>query len=294
MLVQGILMGIVMGFIQFPAFAAVSQYFDKKRAAALGIVISGSSFGGIIVPILVSKLLNGSSLSFSSSVRIIAFITLPFLTFGSLVIKPRLSSRTSRFFLPRIFTDLKFDLLILSLFFIFIGMWTPLFFLPTYAVQRGISSTLAGYMLAIINAASTFGRIIPAIVADKYGRLNIFALGALVTGIIIFCMNSATTKAGTVIYSIFFGFASGTIISGASTSFSLCVRDARDIGTYMGMGFAISGVGALIGPPVNGAFVARYGGFVEVSIFSGAMCLAGAIIAIGTKCATTEGLLGRV
>jgi MFS family permease len=48
MLVQGVLMGIVMGLLQFPAFAAVSQYFDKKRAAALGVVVSGSSIGGIV------------------------------------------------------------------------------------------------------------------------------------------------------------------------------------------------------------------------------------------------------
>jgi MFS family permease len=48
MLVQGVLMGIVMGLLQFPAFAAVSQYFDKKRAAALGVVVSGSSIGGVV------------------------------------------------------------------------------------------------------------------------------------------------------------------------------------------------------------------------------------------------------
>jgi hypothetical protein len=28
---KGILMGIMMGFLQFPALAAVSQYFDKNR-----------------------------------------------------------------------------------------------------------------------------------------------------------------------------------------------------------------------------------------------------------------------
>jgi MFS family permease len=294
MLVQGILMGLVMGFLQLPAFAAVTQYFDKKRAAALGIVISGSSVGGITIPILLSKMLNSSSLSFGCSVRIIGFLMLPFLFFACVAIKPRLKPRTSNFWMPEAFKKLKFDLLILSLFFIFVGMWTPLFFLPTYAVQRGMDPTLAGYMLAIINAASTFGWIIPGILADKYGRLNIFCLGATVTGIIVFCMNSATTSAALIVYSIFFGFASGTIISGASASFSLCVGNTRDMGTVMGMGMSISGVGALIGPPVNGAFVARYGGFMEVSMFSGAMCLFGGLIALATKMTTPQGILGRV
>lgn len=294
MLVQGILMGIVMGLLQFPIFAAVSQYFDKKRAAALGVVISGSSVGGIIIPIALSKMLNSSSLGFGWSVRVIGFLIMPSLAFACVAIKSRLPPRRTTFWIPSAYKEKRFILLILSLFFIFIGMWTPLFYIPTYAVQRGMDPTLAGYLLAIINAASTFGRIIPGVLADKFGRLNIFALGGIVTGIIVFCMNSAITNAALIVYSIAFGFASGSIISGASASFSLCVKDPRDIGTYMGMGMSLSGLGALIGPPVNGVFVARYGGFVQVSMFSGAMCLVGGCIAFVTKVATPQGILGRV
>ena len=176
----------------------------------------------------------------------------------------------------------------------FFGMFTPVFFIPTYAVQRGMSPVLAGYLLAIVNAASTFGRIIPAILADKYGRLNVFAIGGLATGIVIFCLNSAASSATLIVYAIFFGFVSGTIISGASATFSMCPRDPRDIGTYMGMGMSISALGALIGPPVNGEFVSRFVGFYEVSLFSGAMCLFGGLVALMTKFATPEGIFGRV
>jgi MFS family permease len=74
MLVQGILMGIVMGRLQFPAFAAVSQYFEKERAAALGVVVSRSSIGGVVIPIALSKMLNSSSLGFGWSLRVIGFL----------------------------------------------------------------------------------------------------------------------------------------------------------------------------------------------------------------------------
>src|SRR5436190_6430248 len=73
-LTQGVLMGIAIGLLQFPAFAAVSQYFDKKRAAALGVVVSGSSIGGVAIPIALSKMLNSSSLGFGWSVRVIGFV----------------------------------------------------------------------------------------------------------------------------------------------------------------------------------------------------------------------------
>ncbi|RAO65361.1 uncharacterized protein BHQ10_001373 [Talaromyces amestolkiae] len=293
MIVQGVLMGILMGLLQFPAFAAVSQYFQKKRAAALGLAVSGSSIGGIIIPIVLSKLLNGTSLGFGWSVRIIGFIILPFMVFACASVKARLPPRVSQFWITSAYKKTNFLMLILSLFFMFIGMTTPLFYLPTYAVSQGMGVTLSGYLLSILNAASTFGRILVGILADKYGRLNMFAIGGVVSGVVVFCMNSATSNAALIVYSVAFGFASGTIISGASAAFSVCPRDPRDIGTYMGMGMAISGLGALIGPPINGAIVGKYGGFFEVSMFSGTMCLFGGLLVIAAKTLTKQGLLGR-
>ncbi|KAA8646043.1 MCT family MFS transporter [Aspergillus tanneri] len=293
MLVQGVLMGLVMGLLQIPAVAAVSQYFDKNRAAALGLAVSGSSIGGIIIPIALSKMLNSSSLGFGWSVRVIGFVTLPLMAFALVVIGPRLPPRKTRFWILSAFKDARFDLLITAMFFMFIGMFTPFFYLPTYATSQGMNPTLAGYLLAILNAASTFGRIVPGILADRYGRINTFALGGATSGIIIFCMNSVTSDASLIVYSIFFGFCSGAIISGASAAISLCLQDARNLGTYMGMGMALAGLGGLIGPPLNGAIVNRYSGYFEASMFSGAMCLFGGLVALLAKVWTQQGLLGK-
>ena len=294
MLVQGVLMGLVMGFLQIPAFAAVSQHFGKKRAAALGIAVSGSSIGGIVMPIALSKMLNSSSLSFGWSVRIIGFLMLPFMGFAVVAIKPRLPPRTTAFWLPGAYREPKFVLLVVALFFTFMGMFTPLFYIPSYAATIGMDATLAGYLTAILNAASTFGRIIPGLLADRYGRLNMFAGGTLVTAIVVFCMDEAKTNAALIVYSVVFGFTSGTIISGVSAAFSVCPEDVRDVGTYMGMGMAVSALGGLSVPPVSGAFVERYGGFFEVAMFSGAMCFFGGCVALLTKLTTPQGIWGRV
>ncbi|OBT82421.1 hypothetical protein VE02_09382 [Pseudogymnoascus sp. 03VT05] len=260
MLVQGVLMGVAMGFLQFPAFAAVSQYFDKNRAAALGVVVSGSSIGGVVIPIALSKMLNNSSLGFGWSVRVIGFLLIPLLAFACVAVRPRLSPRTTAFWLSRAYTEVIFVPLMVSMFFIFMGMLTPLFYLPTYAVARGMDPTIAGYLLAIVNASSTFGGIIPGVLADKYGRLNVFAIGGISTGIAIFCMNSAKTNSALIGYAVVFGFTSGTIISGLSACISLCAKVPREIGMYMGMGMSLNSIGGLIGPPVNGVFVHHYGG----------------------------------
>jgi MFS family permease len=294
MLAQGVLMGIAIGLLTFPAMAAVSQYFDKKRAAALGLAVSGSSVGGIVIPIALSKMLNSSSLGFGWTVRVIGFVMLPLLAFSCVAIKSRLPPRTTTFFIGAAFKEANFVLLIVSVFFMFLGMFTPLFFIPTYAVTRGMDATLASYLLATLNAASMFGRIIPGVLADKFGRLNILALGGIITGIVIFCLTKAETTAALVLYSIAFGFSSGTIVSGGSAAFTVCPKDPRDIGTYLGMGLAVGSLAALIGPPVNGVLVDRYGGFLEVFIFSGVMCLAGGCTALASKAATPQGILGKI
>ncbi|EED20221.1 monocarboxylate permease, putative [Talaromyces stipitatus ATCC 10500] len=284
---------IVYVFAMMILSLSVSQYFHKKRAAALGLAVAGSSIGGVIIPIVLSKLLNGTSLSFGWSVRIVGFIILPFMVFACVTVRARLPPRDSQFWITSTYRNIKFLMLILGFLFMFVGMTAPLFYLPTYAVSQGMGKTLSGYLIAIINAASTFGRILIGVLADKYGRINMFAIGGVASGVAIFCMNSAKSNDSLIVYSVAFGFASGTIISGGSAAFSVCPQDPRDIGTYMGMGMAISGLGALIGPPINGAIEGKYGGFFEVSMFSGAMCLLGGLVVIAAKLATKQGLLGR-
>ncbi|KAK2783883.1 hypothetical protein FQN52_009402 [Onygenales sp. PD_12] len=293
MLAQGVLLGIVMGFLIFPAMATVSQYFEKNRAAALGVTIAGSSIGGIVFPIALSKMLNGSSLGFGTSVRIIGFVMILLLAISCVTVKPRLPPRRTALFVRGALKDPKFICITLAMFCMDMGMFTPLFFIPTYAVSRGMDATLASYLLAIINAASTFGRVIPGILADKFGRLNIFAAGGISTGIVILCFNLAESTAALVVYSIATGLTSGTLISGGAAAFTMCTKNPQEFGSYLGMGIGISSIAALVGPPVNGAMVAKYGGFSEVSIFSGVMCLFGGFIALASKATTARGILGR-
>jgi MFS family permease len=294
MLAQGVLMGSAVAFLQFPAFAMVSQYFDKKRGAALGVIASGSSIGGIVFPIVLSKLLNKSSIGFGWSMRIVAFIILPFMLFACFVMKPRVPPRKTTIFIPSAFRQAKYSLLVAALFFMMMGMWTPVFYMTTYAVSRGMGVVLASYLLAMMNATSTFGRIIPGILADKLGRQNTFAFAGISTGIMIFCINLPTSNAAIIVYSAFFGFCSGTIVSSASTAISLCTGNPQNIGTYMGMGMGVASIAALIGPPINGALIERYGGFDQVSFLSGTSSLVGGLFVLGSKMVTPEGLFGRV
>ncbi|KAK7431338.1 hypothetical protein QQZ08_002109 [Neonectria magnoliae] len=291
MLAQGILTGLANGLLMFPA--RVPQWFDKKRGAAMGLAIAGSSLGAVIFPIVLSNLLTKTDVGFGWSVRITGFIMLPFLAFAAACIRLRLPPRRTRFFLWSSFRQPTYVLLIVSLFFAMIGMFVPLFLLPAYAITKGMSESLASYLVAMINGASIFGWVIPGVLGDKFGRINTLIGAAVATSVVIFCWPQAETNAAIIVIATLFGFASGAIISGGSVAITICADDAKNIGTYMGVGMALASFSALVGPPVSGAMIDKYGRFEEVTYFGGAMTMFGAIIAIAAKWKSPKGLFGK-
>ncbi|KAK3356482.1 major facilitator superfamily domain-containing protein [Lasiosphaeria hispida] len=294
MLAQGVLSGITTGLLLSPAMAVVSQYFHRRRGAALGLVVAGSSAGGILFPTLLSKLLTKTTIGFGWSVRICGFMILAVLAFSALAIQTRLSPRATRFFLPEAFRNPLYNMLIIASFFLFFSTFVPLFFMPTYSISRGMDETLAGYLVAILNGAGVPGRIIPGILGDKLGRLNALCAAGVSTSILIFCWTKAVSTAGIVVFSVFIGFSSGALISGASVAFTLCPKDTRDVGTWLGQAMALASLAALAGPPANGALVKAYDGFEQVTYLSGSMCMVGAMFVFFSKKFTKQGIWGRV
>ena len=65
------------------------------------------------------------------------------------------------------------------------------------------------FQLAILNAASVFGRTIPNIIADRYGKFNVTIPIAFANGILVFAMLGIKNTGGVIIFSILYGFTSG-------------------------------------------------------------------------------------
>ena len=57
LLCQGFLTGLSCGMIFSPVPTITSQWFKKRRSLALGVIATGSSLGGTVVPIAASKLI---------------------------------------------------------------------------------------------------------------------------------------------------------------------------------------------------------------------------------------------
>lgn len=275
MLAQGVLGGIATGMTMAPGMTAVGQYFNKKRGAAMGITVAGSSVGGVIFPIALAKMFANPKLGFGWTVRIIGFIMLAILGVSCPTIRARLPPRQRSFFILSAFKELPYTTLLISAFFMILGVFIPIFYLPTYAVEHGMSTELASYIVAILNGASFFGRVVPGVMADKIGRFNMLSAMGVSTGILVFCWQAITSNAGIIVFAALYGFCSGAIVSLVTVCFTTVPKNPQNIGTYMGMGMAVTGFAALIGPPINGALVEHYHSFDQVADFSGFVVLFG-------------------
>ena len=96
-----------------------------------------------------------------------------------------------------------------GIWFSYIGLFTGLFFIAAYGVSRGMSQSLAFYLVAITNGASLFGRILPGFLADRYGSLNLYIIFGALSGVITMCLTAATSSAGIIVIAAAYGFTSG-------------------------------------------------------------------------------------
>ncbi|EED79616.1 predicted protein [Postia placenta Mad-698-R] len=56
---QGVGLGVGSGMLLVPAQTVQSHHWEKRRSLAMGIVATGSGFGGIIYPIMLNRLIHG-------------------------------------------------------------------------------------------------------------------------------------------------------------------------------------------------------------------------------------------
>ncbi|KAG0158696.1 hypothetical protein PDIDSM_6215 [Penicillium digitatum] len=312
LLTQGILFGISMGLATWPMLALVGQYIKAKRAAAMGIVLAGSSLGGIIWPIAINRLVKNPNLGFSWTMRIVGFIMIPCFTFSCAVAKspdtPKTSVESHHTSQQRheyisgqkdippshkaealaLVRKPSLQLLCLAMFIIYFGMFSPFFYTTSYAVEKGFSTSLAFYTVSIVNGASFPGRVLPGIIADKYGKFNCCIIATISAGIIALCWTKVTSVAGLVIWCAAYGFASGGILS-LQQACAAQISTSTTLGLAIGTVSGSTALSAMANVPISGALVEKYG-YLSLSLYSGVSLLLGGLLLIAARLAQNREL----
>lgn len=233
---------------------------------------------GIIYPIMFYKLVG--EVGFRWGTRILGFTALATLLVPIFVMKQRAKPAQARSLLDiKAFTELDFMLMTLAVSLGFISFYVVVFYISFSGQSRHITDTnLSFYLLPLLNAASVFGRILPNILADRIGPLNVVIPGSIVFGILQLCMLAVNEVGAIIVVALLTGYFSGVYVALSPLLFATVTKDKSKMGTRMGMGFAMMSPSVFLGGPAAGAILGSDPSNLHWSstwIFSG-VCVLGA------------------
>ncbi|KAK9858072.1 hypothetical protein MYU51_018841 [Penicillium brevicompactum] len=257
LLAQGFCVGIGAGCLFVPCVSVLPTYFSSRLGAALGLAVSGSALGGIIYPVVLYKLIE--PLGFGWAVRVMGFIAFGTLLVPIAVMRQRVKPLRARSLVDwSAFTDVPYMAFVVTSLIAFMGLFVLFFYISYYGQATRLADTnMSFYLVPILNAGSFLGRTLPNALADKTGPFNLIAPCCLLVGVLTLCLIAVKNEGGLVALAVLGGFFSGALIGLPPLCFVALTKDKSKIGTRIGMGFGIIGLGVLAGGPAGGAILAR-------------------------------------
>ncbi|KAJ7902776.1 major facilitator superfamily domain-containing protein [Mycena olivaceomarginata] len=284
---QGLGVGIAMGVIFSPCMSTIGHHFKKYRIIAFGIFATGGSVGGTVIPIAMRRLFE--EVGFKWAVRILAFLVLFCTICGFICCTTRLPPRTGMRIVDfSVFQDRAYSLLVFGIGVVALGIYAPVSYGVTYAIAHGVSEDLAFYSLSILNALSLVGRIIPNLIAQRTGPINVLITACALSGVLDFVWITAQSTAGILAFNGAFGFVSGAYVSIVPASVASLGTNPQDIGLRLGMSFFVAAFFWLASSPIQGALINLHGTYWPAAVFSGSMVLTGVAMMLVARTLVTR------
>ncbi|KAL7904538.1 MFS general substrate transporter [Trichoderma velutinum] len=289
---QGVCSAIGTAAIFLPTLPVVKEWFNStsEKAKALAVVTTGSSLGGVIFPIMTSRLID--TIGFGWSMRISAFLILFLLIAANLTIKPfpqriesvRLHSNQATEVLKVLRNDIPFVVLTVGLLVYAFGYFVPIDYIAAEAAAKGVDPNLIQYLIPILNAASLFGRLLSGFAAGKIGPHYVFLTACFITGVLILAVwTLEATAVSRICFAVTFGFFSGAFIALIPALVHSKDNEDND-GFKIGIAFFSASFGGLTTNPICGAILAGGNSWVGPKCFAGVLSLAGTVIVLAAKC----------
>ena len=147
-----------------------------------------------------------------------------------------------------------------------------------------MSPGLSIYLIPILNAASIFGRILPGIIADRFGRFNVMIITTAFSSIIVLALwLPSRANAPIIVFCVLYGFSTGAFVS-LGPALIAQISPIREIGVRSGTFFLCVAIGGLTGNPIGGALLSQdHGGFLYLQLFCGLTMAAGTVFYFGSR-----------
>jgi MFS family permease len=259
-LFYGVIIGIGVSGIWVPLLSSVARWFVRRRSLMTGIVVAGVGIGGLVAPMVISRLIAAYDWRLSYAIQGITILMV--MVLGAQFFKrapaqqgqlpygenegkqQELTSEAKAFSFKEAIYTAQFWLLFAM--FVCYGFCTfsVLVHIVPHAIELEISAINAANILASVSGISVLGNFVLGSVGDRIGNKWIFIISFILMSAVLFWM--------LYLFAVVFGFALG----GMATSESPLVARLFGLSSH-GLIFGVVGFGHIIGGAV-GPVVAGY------------------------------------
>lgn len=274
--------GIGSSILWTSSIATLGHWFQVNRGLATGLATTAGGFGGVTIPILFNQLT--PKVGFAWSIRCFALLSAFCFAISLFLLRTRLPrNRQARLLMDwEGFKDKRFVLTMSAIFILDWAVLVPPAYLTSYTSFHGFNN-ISPHIIAILNAASIFGRGIPGPVADKLGRFNIMILCSALCAIFIFGLwyNAAPSAVSTTAFAILYGFFSGSAYSLTPVCVAQLCR-TENYATRYGTAYGVVSLATLGGIPISGQILGTGKGenYQALILFCGAAYATSTVIFI--------------
>ncbi|RUS28132.1 major facilitator superfamily domain-containing protein [Jimgerdemannia flammicorona] len=292
------LVGIGASMVYFPAMAAASQWFQKRRGLAMGCVISGAGLGGLIIAPMSRTLI--SQYEWQSALRVTGGAIFVLLTIATMLVKTRLppsgEGNLRRMVDGKTLNSQAFIAMSSASLFHSAGYLVPMYFMSTYTIASVTQGTpeMGAMLIGIQHGISIIGEheskhsrhplFLPALkplpgrislgyAADRLGRTNVLLFCVLTSALsVLLIWPFAHNFNVMLVFVMFYGLSSGAYMS----LFPTVIADIFGLQKFpsiAGFLYFTRGVGSFFGSPVAGAILdaSWHENYTPVILYDGAL-----------------------
>jgi MFS family permease len=253
----GVGIGVACGYV--PMLAVVGAWFERHRAAALGVAVTGVGLGTLVVAPLAAYLINHYGWRQTYVIFGISSVIGLFLCAFLTPRPPAAGGQQTGLRLRELVKVPVFGYMYFAGFFITLALFVPFVFLVSYAKSRGIDEVAAASLIGIIGGASIAGRLGFGALGDKISRMRLYQSTFLIVALsYLIWLLASRSYSLLMIYAMLLGGGYGGFIV-LSPAVAAEIFGLAGLGTILGATYTAAGIGGLLGPTLAGYLIDKTG-----------------------------------
>ena len=259
-LTYGVGVGIGVACAYVPMVATVGLWFERQRSAALGVAVAGIGVGTLVMAPVAEWLIDRNG--WRNAYIYFAVGTAVLMALAMAGAKRPQGSTAETEPPPPLLGVVKgsrtFALMYASNIALVLALFIPFVFLGDYLQQNEISGS-AGLLVGIIGLASVLGRLGLGALAASFKAIRLYQGSFLVIALsFLIWLGAGDSYTMLVVFTIVMGVAYGGFIA-LGPAVSADIFGPVGLGGVLGALYTAAGVGGLVGPPVAGELIDRFG-----------------------------------